>query len=250
MNASFDTVVFDLYGTLVDILTDETPAVLWRRMAWLLRSAGGVMPAEALRAAYLSRCAGAVSALEADLARRGVPGPCEIDILPVWQALAAQAGADLSPAGIRLLAWRFRVLSLRRLRLYPGAAEVLARLRRRRKRLILLSNAQAAFTRPELRQLGLAEAFDHVLLSSEAGVRKPSPAFFALLAEHGAVPERTLMVGNDDVCDCRAAARAGIDSLYIRTAQSPPRTGPLPPRCREIRRLTDVPVLAEIRPSR
>ena len=48
------------------------------------------------------------------------------------------------------------------------------------------------------------------------------------------------MIGNDDVCDCRGAAAAGMDSLYIFTEQSPPRSGLLPENCREITRLQQV----------
>ena len=93
---------------------------------------------------------------------------------------------------------------------------------------------------PELASLGLLGAFDHVLISSEYGVRKPSPAFYGHLFAGGARADDFLMVGNDDRCDCHGASRAGIDSLYIDTEQSPPRTGPLPDNCREITSLHDI----------
>ena len=58
-------------------------------------------------------------------------------------------------------------------------------------------------------------AFDRIVISSEVGVRKPSPAIFlrALEAEH-LTPDRVLMVGNDERADILGAASAGIAGVY------------------------------------
>ena len=47
-------------------------------------------------------------------------------------------------------------------------------------------------------------------------------------------PAETVMVGNDDQCDCWGAAKAGLDSFYVRTPQSPALTSPLPENCQEL----------------
>ena len=97
------------------------------------------------------------------------------------------------------------------------------------------TNAQALFTRPELVLLGLDTRLDGVLLSSEAGRKKPDPAFFHMLMERYHLdPAETVMVGNDDQCDCWGAAKAGLDSFYVRTPQSPALTSPLPENCQEL----------------
>ena len=134
----------------------------------------------------------------------------------------------------------FRALSLRRLGLFPGAAEVLGALRAAGKKVILLTNAQSGFTRPELHLLGLDTAFDAIFISGDAGVKKPSPAFFGLLWQTGLRPEDSVMVGNDGRCDCRGAAEAGMDSFYIHTEQSPEDEPVLPKNCHRIRTLTDL----------
>ena len=116
-----------------------------------------------------------------------------------------------------------------------------AELRRRGVRICLLSNAQSCFTMPELRRLGIAEAFDEIFLSSDFGVRKPSPAFFrAALARAGLSPREVLMVGNDPDADIRGAEAVGMESRYIHSPQSPPRGAPLPESSREIAALTDL----------
>ncbi len=44
--------IFDLYGTLVDIHTDETKTSLWKRMALLMTLQGAPYEAKELREAY------------------------------------------------------------------------------------------------------------------------------------------------------------------------------------------------------
>ena len=227
--AGVSCVLFDLYGTLVDIHTDEEDPALWQGMARCLSLRGRAWDAGALKEAYREACARAEARL-----RETTEYP-EIDILPVWMELA---GAD--EAGARGLAVFFRTLSLRKLRLFPGAKEVLEGLRAMGKTVILLSNAQATFTRPELRLLGIEKCFDHIFLSGEAGVKKPAPAFFRLPERVGIDLKSCLMVGNDDVCDCAGAAAVGMRSLYIHTEQSPPRPPKLPEGCEEIKDIREV----------
>ncbi|MBR3494913.1 MAG: HAD family hydrolase [Clostridia bacterium] len=216
-------VVFDLYGTLVDIHTDEADPLLWQETAACL---GRPWDALALRRA-VDR-----GTREAFLAAGDEFG--EPDLARVWQRLTGLTGAPL-----RQVLWFFRERSTHVLRCFPDARQVLAALRASGRRLILLSNAQACWTRPELRLLGLADAFDGILLSSEVGVRKPSPAFYGTLGALGVSPSECVMVGNDAQCDCWGAHRCGIPSLYLHTRQSPPRTA-LPPDCREIGGLSEL----------
>ena len=227
--------IFDLYGTLADIRTDETDPAAWRALAEAL----GAEKWESLPDRYVALCRAEQARLERALARAGVPGPAEIDIENVWRALFP--GADT-----KAVSALFRRLTTRRLALYPGAKALLSALRARGKTICLLTNAQASFTLPELRTLGIDGAFDHIFISSRAGVKKPSPAFFALPRRAGLPPEESLMIGNDDACDCRAAAAAGMDSLYIRTAQSPEPSGPLPENCREISALSQALTLPQL----
>jgi putative hydrolase of the HAD superfamily len=214
-------VLFDLYGTLVDIHTDENQPSLWKRTAGFVASHGAAWSPEALRGAYLRL----VRAEEARLARRDawIPGVCpEIDLARVFAALYAEKGAEADGALIAETAWFFRRASTSHLRLYAGARELLAALRRQRRRVCLLSNAQSLFTRPELALLGLAGDFDGVYISSEAGCKKPDPRFFRLLlAQEGLDAADCLMIGNDPLCDGEGAKAVGMDAYVIRSALSP-----------------------------
>ena len=86
----------------------------------------------------------------------------------------------------------------------------------------LLSNAQAIFTRRELKQLRLDGLFDGVYLSSDYGCKKPATRFFEiLLREHGLDPAGAVMIGNDGACDITGARAVGLSTLYIRSNLSP-----------------------------
>lgn len=99
---------------------------------------------------------------------------------------------------------------------------MLAMLRARGGRLYLLSNAQAIFTTCELRALGLEEAFDAVYLSSDYGCKKPDRRFFDLLLTRQHLdPARSIMVGNDPICDAAGGRAAGLDTLFVRSNLSP-----------------------------
>lgn len=232
--------LFDLYGTLVDIRTDEEKPSLWRRLALLYGLQGAsYAPAEIRRAYHLfvEREIGTLALRHPEVSSDAI----EPDILPVFNALYAEKGITASEQTLLDTAVFFRTLSLEYIRLYPGAKEVLQELRRRGRGIYLISNAQAAFTEPELRMLGLTPYFDGIVLSSQVGQKKPSPAIFShLLSTYGLLPKECLMVGNDAVADIQGASNMGMESCYIHTKQSPERPAHWPDTCREIRSLFDL----------
>ena len=94
---------------------------------------------------------------------------------------------------------------------------------------------------PEMDKLGLTPCFDGIVLSSDAGVKKPDPAIFEhILSKYGLRPEHCVMIGNDRDADMCGAANLGIAGRYIHTDLSPERWGSLPPGCREITGLLDL----------
>ena len=213
--------IFDLYGTLVDIHTDENQPSLWQRMAGFAASQGAHYEAEEMRKSYLRLAAAAEARLKAR--DRGIPGACpEIDLAPIFAGLYAEKGVEAGDALIAETAWAFRQASTTHLRLYAGARELLTALRAAGRRVFLLSNAQSLFTRPELEALGLCGAFDRIYISSEAGYKKPDPRFFRLLLEReGLEAADCLMIGNDPRCDGEGARAVGMETWIIRSALSP-----------------------------
>ena len=219
--------IFDLYGTLVDIRTDETMPSLWADMAVWYRAHGADYAPDELRDGYFRT----VRAMEGDakpLRADAHEAHPEIDIVPVFQRLFREKGVEIDEPLAIETGQRFRKTSRRYIRLYDGAVELLTALHAGGQGVWLLSNAQRVFTLPELDELGLAPLFDGVYLSSDYGCKKPDRRFFdVLLTERGIAPESAIMIGNDGVCDIRGAKEAGLATLYIRSNLSPDE--PLPP---------------------
>lgn len=212
--------IFDLYGTLVDIHTDERSLRLWVRMAEAYRRHGAVYQPEELRDAYFRL----VGELERNTPRQGDDHEAhpEIKLESVFQRLYQEKGADCGLETAICTGQLFRRHSTDYLRLYDGAAELLDSLRAQGCGVWLLSNAQAIFTRWELKRLGLDSLFDGVYLSSDYGCKKPDSRFFrALLDGQGIDPASAVMVGNDGRCDIEGARTAGLSTFYIRSSLSP-----------------------------
>lgn len=220
-----ESCIFDLYGTLVDIHTDEEQSGLWREMAAYYTREGAKFAPDALKVRFRAICRNLERGAQLCDAHEAHP---EIRIEEVFLALYAEKGvkADL-PQAVRA-ARHFRECSTEYIRLYDGAIRLLERLRAAGKRIYLLSNAQRVFTLWELEQLGLMFYFDGVLISSDCGIKKPDKRFFDLLLRRYNIDAKTaVMIGNDGRCDIEGGRRAGLTTIYLRSNISPQE--PLPP---------------------
>lgn len=221
----YTDLIFDLYGTLVDIHTEET-AEVWEKTALYFGYYGAHYTGEKLEKAFSAQ-------IRARKAKAGQSYECFPDIpfhevmADLFRAKGITENADA--LGIQA-AQLFRICSTDYIRLYPHVLEALAALRQKGYRLWLLSNAQEVFTRYELRHLGLLDAFDGIYISSAFGFRKPDVRFFrALLEEYGLDPSKCLMIGNDRQTDIAGAKAAGLDTFYMHTELTPTEQDPADP---------------------
>ena len=102
----------------------------------------------------------------------------EIDFVPVWKTLYERSGAEVSVEEAYSTSTYFHQTSMSLLEPYSKAREFLAVVRRLGLRPILVSNAQASYTRPDLKAHHLTEYFDRIFLSSDFGIKKPDARFF------------------------------------------------------------------------
>ena len=213
MSLPYPNYIFDLYGTLVDIRTDQTDRRLWEKTALYYTEHGAPYTGAELRGAYQRLCA-------QEQARSGEP-LYEIELRRVFRALYTEKGLRPDARRVEETAVFFRLTSLRRLRRYAWVQPSFAALRAQGARLYLLSNAQSCFTVPELRAVGLSDAFDGIVLSSDAGIKKPDGRILtALLEREGLAVGDCMLVGNDRLCDVGLANAAGMDALYLHTRTS------------------------------
>lgn len=221
----YDAYVFDLYGTLVDIHTDEEDMEVWEKLSLFYGYYGAVYTAEELKAAYGRLVTGKEknlkSALEQDPKYSHEASP-EIEITEVFQELFTEKGIRADKELAVHAGQFFRVLTTEYVRLYQGTQNMLVRLREAGKRIYLLSNAQRIFTEFEMRKLDLIKYFDGILISSDYRTKKPDKRFFdVLISEYRIDPAKALFVGNDSRSDIKGAQAVGFDTYYVKSDISP-----------------------------
>ncbi len=210
--------IFDFYGTLADIRTDEEKPYLWQKMSEIYSAMGAPYGPEELSAAF--------RLLEQEEKVRMGTEDAEPDLSKVFAGLYHRKGAACDQTLSRMTAVTFRAISREYIRTYDGVEDFLQELKDRGKGVYLLSNAQTDFTRPEIQMLDLVKYFDGIFISAEQGCKKPSVVFFERLLERYALnPWESIMIGNDESADIAGACKVGMDSLYIHTAISPKEYG-------------------------
>ncbi|MBD5544250.1 MAG: HAD family hydrolase [Lachnospiraceae bacterium] len=210
----YQNYIFDLYGTLVDIHTNEEKAYLHEKMAGIYSAMGAAYSKREWKEAYKQSCKKKKEAGKAPY--------CEIEIREVFKELFLKKGIHPEKGQIEVICQTFRVLSRSYLRLYEGVEEFFALCRQKGKHVYLLSNAQTAFTLGELKELDLYYKFEGIVISSEVKVCKPDKRIMeALFKKYHLKKEESIMIGNDRTSDIMVAKNSGVDSLYIHSNISP-----------------------------
>ena len=111
----------------------------------------------------------------------------------------------------------------------PGVAELLGRWRER-YRLGLVSNyPDGAAIRASLARVGLAEAFDVVVVSGDVGRVKPHPLpFRTALEQLDLEPAAVVHVGDNWLADVQGAKRLGMQAIWTRQWPTPEPFAPEP----------------------
>ena len=108
-----------------------------------------------------------------------------------------------------------------------GAHEVMDYLKRKGYRIHMCSNGFHEVQYKKLAACGLRDYFDTIILSEDAGVNKPSKAYFDYaLKISGATRETTLMIGDNLQSDILGALNADLDAMLFNRWQVPPEEFP------------------------
>ena len=241
----FDTknnFVFSLYGTLVDIHTDENLPYLWSSMARYYSMKGASYDEVEFREEYSRLCREHAEA-SAKKSKKGksklAAEEADFDLSEVFKELFTQKGCRVFSSEVDEAALTFRSISITKLALYPEAKKVLEELKKRGKKIYLFTNGQACFSIPELESLGLIDMFDGIQISSEIGAKKPSKAFFTAALKNSEIKAKdSVLIGSDEFGDVRGGMAANMAACYIQTEQSPTVARNLP--CDEISSLADL----------
>jgi putative hydrolase of the HAD superfamily len=133
----------------------------------------------------------------------------------MWIAALAALGIEDAVYGERC-AQAYNRFRRDYLELWPGALELLARLRKRGLKLAMITNGFAETHREKITLLALEDAFDEIFIADEVGMVKPDPRLFRLAAERlGVAPEACAMVGDRFDRDIAGAAAVGMFTVWM-----------------------------------
>lgn len=224
----YETYIFDLYGTLVDIHTEEEAAAVWEKLALFYGYYDALYEPKELQQAFRSLIAGREAEMRKEMqspqsreadTHEAFP---EVEIEEIFLELFQRKGVEANLTLAVYAGQFFRILTTEYIRLYDGAKELLAALKEAGGKLYLLSNAQRIFTEYELHTLGIASYFDDIFISSSCGVKKPDERFFRMLLDkHHIDVSKAIMIGNDMNSDICGAKQVGLSSFYIHSNISP-----------------------------
>ena len=207
-------ILFDLYGTLIDIETDESLEEIYRGIAHYLTYQGIYLHRWEVRDRYYQ-------ILKQQREESGEEYP-EIDVEAIWNTFLEQEGMKAAPARRdlgRILVQLYRGISRKRLQLYPDVKRVLDDLQPH-YRMALISDAQPGYALPEIKAVGLDGYFDPIIISADYGFRKPDARLFAKSLDIlKLTPAEVIYVGNDMYRDIYGASRLGIKTLFVDSDQ-------------------------------
>lgn len=177
-----ELLIFDLDGTLIDSQLDLAASVNATR-AWM-----GLPPLSMdVVASYVGNGAPV-------LVRRALPDATETDLAN----------------GLRFFLDYYREHMLDHTTLYPGVREALDQLHDAGVGLAVLTNKPVRFSVTLIEGLDLDQHFFRIYGGNSFADKKPHPCgILALMAERGAAPRRTVMVGDSSV-DVLTARNAGV----------------------------------------
>jgi putative hydrolase of the HAD superfamily len=220
----FRAALFDLDDTLHDDGTTYRTAAL--RAAGEVAHEHGVAP-EALVAAY-------VAELERFWLRLSA-GDLRVSIrrerVRMWTTALERLGVEDDRAALaERLANAYVTHRDGLLQPYPGALDLLARLRAAGHKTGLITNGFAETHRDKVALLGFGSAFDTVVFADQVGFIKPDPRIFLHALEQIGVAARDgVMVGDRYERDVRGAAEVGLATVWLnQTGESVPAGGPTP----------------------
>jgi len=207
-------ILFDLYGTLIDIETDESLEEIYRSIAHFLTYHGIYLHRWEVRDRYYE-------IMKQQKEERGEEYP-EIDVEAIWNSFLRQEGIGAPLARRQLatiLAQIYRGISRKLLQLYPDVKSVLNKLRPT-YRMALVSDAQPCYALPEMKAVGLEGYFDPIIISADYGFRKPDARLIKkALDTMKLVPAEVICVGNDMYRDIYGGSQLGIKTIFIDSNQ-------------------------------
>jgi putative hydrolase of the HAD superfamily len=207
-------IFFDLYGTLIDILTDEVDPWVYSTLSRYLSYRDIRIAPKELKKAYFED-------IQSQLRQSNESYP-EVDVYKIFSNMMHRYGnKTYSKSAIVDTAVLFRSLTMRRFEVFQGVYDVLASLLEKYE-LALISDAQWTFAEPEMAMLGLTPFFKFRILSSRFGFKKPDVRLFDMAMKKLMIKtEESVYIGDNPQKDLMGAKKAGMTFILFRSEFKP-----------------------------
>lgn len=205
-------ILFDFYGTLVDIETDEYDENAWDVVSHFLRYRGSCTSSETIHERYIH------------YVNEALQGSSEtypdVDVVPIFRRVMDEAGVRDDNGLATTVAQLFRSRTVKNLAPFPDAHATLEELSKKFS-LALVTDSQEPYILAELGQTGLDHFFRTVVISSRYGYRKPDPRLMQTALELlGIAAADAVYVGDSWARDVEGAKAVGMDAIWVRREKS------------------------------
>jgi len=203
--------IFDCYGTLIDIQTDESSFDTYDAVSKWLQYRGVKIDPSVLKEEYRNKAKYIVESSAESHPEIKVEEIFEsiCDENSMWEIDAKELGIETSRV--------FRSASLRRIGAYPQSLMFLEKYRELPK--CIVSNGQRVFSELELRFLGLHQYFDFIIFSSDVGYKKPDTRMFErALGIMGIEAHEVMSIGDTPENDIFPPQELGMQAMHIHDA--------------------------------
>ncbi|MEW6107956.1 MAG: HAD family hydrolase [Nitrospirota bacterium] len=202
-------VFFDLYGTLIDIKTDEYDPWVYTVLSKYLSYNSINVDADELKRAYFE-------CIRQYIDRSAETYP-EVDVYNVFSDIMNRYGSKrYSRQAVLDTILLFRSLTIRQFSVLDGLYDGIVSICKRFKTAII-SDAQWSFSEPEIQKLGLDHYFKIRIFSSRVGFKKPDTRMFTIAMEKlKARAEESVYIGDNPPKDLIGAKNAGLKFILFR----------------------------------
>lgn len=203
-------IFFDLYGTLINIKTDEYDDWVYEILSrYFSYNAINIKPDE-LKKEYFE-------GVQLLLSQNKEEFP-EVDVFNVFYNIVNKYGKrKYTKSFVQNVSLLYRTLTIREFSIYDGLYNVLFRLNKR-YHIGIISDAQWVFANPEISILGLDQFFHNIVLSSKFGFKKPDVRLFMIAMDNaGSKPDNSVYIGDNPNKDLVGAKKAGMRCILFRS---------------------------------
>jgi putative hydrolase of the HAD superfamily len=205
--SKIQAVIFDYYGTLVDIETDEGKSEIYESLSRYLQYYGVDIGAANLRLA--------LDAEKERYFKSSHEHYPEMDFEMVFRNVLKKEGLN-NPFLVDSCCKLFRLLGRKKLELFSESLPVLIEMKRKGYLLAILSNAQRVFSLDEIRMMGLESYFSHIVLSTQFGFAKPDPRLFSIVCDLlGTAPPNAVYIGDNAEKDIKGPKEIGMRVILL-----------------------------------